>query len=98
MNKQFIRERFKYYRQRINELQQQINDNYYYQEECSARIARQNRAYENERIERERQAESDRWYREEELRRATSDIERARSWGNEWEEDKAIQRLKRLNY
>lgn len=98
MNKEFIRERFKYYRQQIAELNATLENQYYYAEEAESRRIRHSRACENERIERERQAESDKWYRDEELRRATSDLERARSYGNEYEESRDIEKLKRLNY
>jgi len=98
MDKDSIRARFKHYRQQIAELNEQLSTSSYYAEEAESRRMRRDRAYENERIERERQAEADRWYREEELRKVTSDIERARSYGDEWEESRAIERLKKLNY
>ena len=96
IDKNKIQARFKYYRQQIAELQQALEEASYYHEESISRQERRIKAYHNEEIERERQSESDKWYRDEQLRKATSDLERARSFDNEYEVDRAIKRLKQL--
>ena len=103
MNLTIIRQRFRFYREKVSQLEvqvddlnNQIEDQSLFHEEAISQQERRNRAYENERNERERQAESDRWYREGELQKATSDLERAKAWGDEWAEQRAIDKLKRL--
>lgn len=103
MNKQTIRARFNHYRQqiaelkiRISELTSELEQSYYRREESISRIERRARAAENERIERERQAESDRWYRDDQLRNATRDLERAVSYGDDYGIKRATEKIKRL--
>lgn len=98
MDKEKIRQQFQNYRQAIRELQEQVESQYYYQDEAYARCERQRRTAENERIDRERQAECDRWYREDELKRAVGDLERAHSYGDEWGIARVTEKLKKLNY
>jgi len=82
---------------RVSELENEIEQSYEYQEEAVSRASRRARACENERIERERQAESDRWYREDQLKRATSDLERAVGYGDEYGIKRATERLKKID-
>ena len=103
MKQDIIRSQFRFYRQRITELEEQLNEAnqnaesaYYREEESISRAKRAERAAEQQRYEQERQVESDRWYREEELRKITRDIERAHSYGDAYGEERAIQKLKRL--
>ena len=98
MNIQFIRERFKQYRQQISELNQAIEEVGFYHEESISRANRRADACRRECEERERQAESDRWYREDELRRATQDLERAQSYGDPYAVKRATDKIKSLNY
>ena len=99
MNKDKLRAFFKSYRQQIAELKEEINSQYYYQDEQSAAISKATEranACRRECEEARRQEESDRWYREDELRRATKDLERARGYGDEWGEARALEKLKKI--
>ena len=97
MNKDKIRQQFKYYRQVIAELRDELESASYYHEESISRANARARAAENERVERERQAESDRWNRESELSDATKALERAHSYGDEYSIHRAMEKLKRLS-
>ncbi|GEM_PF-5325295 len=103
MDKGKVRARFRFYRQRIAELERQLDElegqldfAYFHAEESRARAERRLQSYERELAERERQAEADRWYREEEMRKATRDLERAHSYGDDWAVARALERLKRI--
>lgn len=103
MDKAIVRARFKDYRrqiaylkQRVADAEQSLEDANYYQEEALSRANRRADACRRECAERERQEQSDRWYREDELRRATKDLERARSYGDSWGEDRALKKLKSI--
>ena len=96
MNKGKLRRFFRDQRQLIAALREEIESSHYYHEEAVSRANWRADAERRESVERERQVEADRWYREDELRRATKDLERARSYGDEWGESRAIQKLKRL--
>lgn len=99
MNKDKLRVFFKSYRQQIAELKEEISSQYYYQDERSAAISREKQradACRRECEEARRQEESDRWYREDELRRATKDLERARGYGDEWGVARALDKLKKI--
>ncbi len=84
-------------KEKVSELENQIEQSYFHQEEAVSRANRRARAAENERVERERQAESDRWYREDQLRSATRDLARAVSYGDDYGIKKATEKLKRLD-
>jgi hypothetical protein len=60
---------------------------------CATRRAE---AYRRENDERQRQEESDRWYRDEQLRLATKELERAHSYGDDWGEERALKKLKSI--
>ena len=101
MNTEFIQQRFKHYRNEIARLKEQVQDlectlesQYYYAEEASARASRQAENYRREMAERERQAEADMWYREDKLREANRNLERALSYGDEWGIERAKRQLK----
>lgn len=103
MDKQKVKKQFRRYRQQIidlnsqvAELNEQLSNQYYCQEEAVGRASRRTQACERECQERERQAESDRWYREDELRRATSALERAHSYGDEYGVQSALRKIKSL--
>jgi len=96
MDRPVIRARFKQYRQTIASLEKQLEDAYYYREEAEGRASRRLRAIESERLLQEQQDRADRWYREDQLRRATSDLERARSYGNDYEADRAVKKIRSL--
>jgi hypothetical protein len=100
MDIQKIRERFKHYRQRIAELNEELESSYFYHEEAISRAnQRANQRVEacrRESAERERQAEADRWYREGEIEKATKELEQARVYGDSWGAERALKKLKRL--
>jgi hypothetical protein len=103
MNKEIIKARFKYYREQVNilltqieDLEYQLSEQSYYHGETISRIERRAQACRNELLEKERQAETDRWYQEEQLRSATHELERAREYGDEWGEQRALRKLKNL--
>jgi len=96
MDKEKIRARFRFYRQRIAELERQLDFAYFHAEQSRTRADKRLQAYERELAERARQAEADRWYREEEMRKATRDLERAHNYGDEWAIARALERLKRI--
>ncbi len=83
---------------KVSELENQIEQSHEYHEEALSRASRRARATENERLEQERQAESDRWYREDQLKRATSDLERAVSYGDDYAIKRATEKIKKLDY
>lgn len=80
----------------LDNCREEIAESYNRAEERANRAERRARADENERIERERQAESDRWYREDQLRSATRDLERAVSYGDGYAIKRATEKIKRL--
>jgi hypothetical protein len=96
MDKEKIRERFCFYRQRIAELEKELDFAYYHNEQSRSRADRRLQAYERELAERERQAEAERWYHEEELRKATRDLERAHNYGDDCAVSRALERIKRI--
>ena len=100
MDKNKIRTIFKNYRQQIVELNEQLeNQYYYYQEEASSRAnvaSRRAEACRRECEEARRQEESDRWYREDQIRSATKDLERAGSYDDKFGKARAIEKLKKL--
>lgn len=98
MDKEFIRNRFKDYRKQIADLQYALEEQYNYAEAASSRAYRQAESYRREAAERERQAESDRWYREDKLREANRNLERAMSYGDFWGIERAKKSLKDLEY
>ena len=105
MNKQIIRRQFQQYRERIvqleeriDEMEQQAEESYYYHQEAQSGAERRAEACQRETAERERQADSDRWYREDKLRDAVKNLERAQSYGDEWGIDRATKQLKNLDY
>jgi len=81
----------------IDYCREEIAESYDRAEERASRAERRIRAAESERIERERQEESDRWYREDQLRSATKDIERAVSYGDDYGIKRATEKLKKLD-
>jgi len=94
-----IRARFKYYRAKIANLKAELDDAYYWQGQQEAMASQERKRAEacrRECAERQRQEESDRWYREDQLRSATKDLERARSYGDEWGEARALRKLKSI--
>lgn len=97
IDKQKIRAIFKEYRQEITELREQIESSYHYQDEAISRCERRAEDRRREQADRERQEEADRWYREDQLKSATKDLERARSYRDDYEVSRAIEKLKRLN-
>jgi len=96
MNKEKLMAYFQAQRQTIRELTEQINNQYYYQEEAVSRANKRAEACRRESEDRARQEESDKWYRESELRSATKDLERARSYGDEWGEARALRKIKSI--
>lgn len=96
MNRERIRQQFRQYRQRIDELEQEIEEQRYRREAVVARMESRAKAYRLEAEEKEQQAQSDRYYREDQIKSITNEIERARTCKDEWGEDRAIQKLKRL--
>jgi hypothetical protein len=96
MDIQKIRERFKHYRQRIAELNEELESSYFYHGEAISRANQRVEACRRESAERERQAEADRWYREGEIEKATKELEQARVYGDSWGAERALKKLKRL--
>lgn len=103
MEKEKIRARFKEYRQEIaglketiEEWRQAAEETSHFYEQSISRARSRAEACRRETLDRERQEESDRWYRESELKKVTSDLERAKSYGDEWGQSRAIEKLKRL--
>jgi len=101
MDKEKIRQIFKGYRQQIANLKEQIvgleeerDNQYYFHEEAISRVEKRTQVCRNEIAERERQEQLDRWDREDKLRSATKDLERARSYGDDWGVERALQKLK----
>lgn len=84
MDKEFIRTRFKDYRKQIADLQYTLEEQYYYAEAASSRAYRQAEACRRESAERERQAEADRWYRDDKIKTATNNLNRAISYGDQY--------------
>ena len=101
MNREKVRAIFRAYRRRIAELESEMANQLdvasYRQTEQSAQLERRVRACRNELDERERQEQADRWYREDELRSATKDLEKARSYGDSWGEDRALRKLRSIS-
>ena len=101
MNREKVRAIFRVYRRRIAELEEemvnQLDAASYRQAEGCAQLERRIRACRNEMDERERQEQADRWYREDQLRSATKDLERARSYGDSWGEDRALRKLRSID-
>lgn len=103
-NKTTIRNQFKKYRAEIaglkntiDELEQSLEDASYRHEETLGQASRRAEACRRESAERERQDESDRWYREDQLRTATKELERAQSYGDEYGIGRAMDKLKRIS-
>ena len=82
--------------ERIARLEETAEEADYYHQESISRAQHKARQAENARYEAERKAESDRNSRDWDRDRAVKDLERAREWGNEYEEANAIKKLKRL--
>lgn len=83
-------------RQQIAELEENVDSESYFQEAAASRANQRADACRRECEEARRQEESDRYYREDQVRAATRELERAREWHDEWGEDRAIAKLKRL--
>ena len=105
MKKETVRRQFHIYRERIAQLEEHIRDmeyqqeeSYFAQEEAIGRANKRAESCRREAEERERQAESDRWYREDQLRRATQDLDRAISYGDEWGIERAKEKIKKASY
>lgn len=98
MDKIKIRQQFQKYRQVISDLQEGHEESYFYHSEALSRAERRAEACRREEADRTRQEECDRWYREDELRGAISNLERAQSYGDEWGIAEATRKLKKLNY
>ena len=96
MNIQKLREHFKNYRRQIAELNEALENQYYSSEESCRLVSKRAEACRRECEERARQEESDRWYREDQLRRATSDLERAISYNDEYAIRRATDNLKKI--
>ena len=99
-----IRNQFKKYRTEIaglkntiDELNQSLEDVSYRHEEALGQASRRAEACRRESTERERQEESDRYYREDQLRTATKELERAQSYGDEYGISRAMDKLKRIS-
>ena len=103
MDRVKVRERFKHYRACISQLKQEIYDlnealdsQSYCYEESLGRANKRAEACRREAEERERQCEFDRRSKEDDIRRVTSELERAREYGDSWGEDRALRKLKSI--
>jgi len=100
MNRQqqieLIRQQFRQYRQRIAELETELEEEQGYCRAEVERMGKRARAYREEMESKERQAESDRYYRDDQIQRITKELESARVYGDEWGENRAIDKLKKL--
>ena len=88
---------------KIGELEQQLVDSranaeesMYAADEASSRAYRQIQQARNDARDAEMHAEDERSRIQSDLRSATDDLARARSWGDEWAEQRALDRIKRL--
>ena len=89
MNRERIRQQFRQYRWRITELEERLDEQAVIYEAEAGRLESRVRAC-------RQQAESDRWYKEAQMQAITREFERARAYGDDRGESRAIEKLKRL--